>query len=120
MAKRSVEGALFSALKELGRVFGDDRVMNTAGQLLQGAAQTKAVVDGNVATMLGLAGLPSRGDIDALRRQLDVVQATLANLSRKLDRLIDEVASPARDLQGPTSNRRKRARSRARGEAASS
>lgn len=83
---------LFAALQELGNVFGAERVMNAAGHVLETAAQTKAAVDDNVASMLGLAGLPSRNDIEALRRQLDVMQATLANLSRKLDRLADEVS----------------------------
>lgn len=92
MASRGVEGVLFSALQELGNVFGAERVMNAAGHVLQTAAQTKAAVDDNVASMLGLAGLPSRNDIDALRRQLDVMQATLANLSRKLDRLVEEAS----------------------------
>jgi hypothetical protein len=91
MARRSVEGTLLSALQELGRVFGETRVMNAAGQMLKTAAQTKAAMDDNVSTVLGLAGLPSRGDLDALRRQMDVMQATLANLSRKLDRLLEEV-----------------------------
>jgi hypothetical protein len=96
-----VEGAVLGALQELGRLFGEKRVMNAAGQVLQTAAQTKAAVDDNVATVLGLAGLPSRSDIDALRRQLDVVQATLANLSRKLDRLSEEVAEQRVRHAGP-------------------
>lgn len=106
MPRRSVEGALFGALQELGNVLGAERVMNVAGSVLQTAAQTRATVDGNVAAVLGLAGLPSRNDVEALRRQLDVVQATLANLSRKLDRLADEIAQkePAR----PTPSRRRR------------
>lgn len=93
MATRGVEATLFSALQELGKVFGEDRVMNAAGHVLQTAAQTKARVDSNVATALGLAGLPSKADMEALRRQLDVVQATLANLSRKMERLTEEVAA---------------------------
>jgi len=107
MVRRSVEGALFSALQELGNVFGAERVMNAAGHVLQTAAQTKAAVDDNVAAVLGLAGLPSRSDVEALRRQLDVVQATLANLSRKIDRLLEEAAqkepphTPATRRHGP-------------------
>src|SRR5688572_4925393 len=87
-----MENVLVSALQELARVFGADRVINAAGQVFQTAAQTKAVVDDNVAAVLGLAGLPSKSDVDALRRQLDVLQATLANVSRKLDRLAEDAA----------------------------
>jgi hypothetical protein len=111
MPRRSVEGALLGALQELGNVLGAERVMNAASSVLQTAAQTKATVDGNVAAVLGLAGLPSRSDIEALRRQLDVVQATLANLSRKLDRLAEEVAH--KELSQPTSSRAHAAPSRA-------
>jgi outer membrane murein-binding lipoprotein Lpp len=96
MVRRSVEGAIVSALQELGKVFGEKRVMNAAGSVLQTAAQTKAAVDDNVSTVLGLAGLPSRADIDALRRQMDVMQATLANLSRKVDRLLEEAERASR------------------------
>ena len=78
-------------------MFGEKRVMNAAGSVLQTAAQTKAAMDDNVSTVLGFAGLPSRGDIDALRRQMDVMQATLANLSRKLDRLMENVEAQAAD-----------------------
>jgi hypothetical protein len=109
MANR-VENVLVSALQELGNVFGADRVINAAGQVLQTAAQTKAAVDDNVAAMLGLAGLPSRGDVESLRRQLDVVQATLANLSRKIDRLAEEFAK--QELQQHSTVRRRSSRIR--------
>lgn len=92
MSSGAVQGAVFKALKELGRVFGEDRVMNAAGQVLQTAAQTKSAVDDNVATVLAVAGLPSRSDIDGLRRQLDALQVSVANLSRKVDRLVEEQA----------------------------
>jgi len=110
MAKLGVEKALFSAFQELGKVFGEDRVMNAAGHILQTAAQTKATVDGNVATVLGLAGLPSRSELDTMRRQLDVVQATLANLARKLDRLTDEVAHLQKEAHRPAAVPTKRTR----------
>jgi hypothetical protein len=105
-----VENVLMSALQELANVFGADRVINAAGQVLQTAAQTKAAVDDNVATMLGLAGLPSKGDLDALRRQLDVVQATLANLSRKIDRIAEEVAQQEHASHSPARRRPSRIR----------
>lgn len=100
---------MFSALSELGKVFGENRVLSAAGQVLQTAAQTKAAVDDNVAAMLGLAGLPSRSDLDAIRRQLDVVQATLANLSRKVDRLSAEVAAQDSARKSVPGRKRRRA-----------
>jgi len=39
-----------------------------------------------------MANVPSRSDLDDLRRQVDAMQATLANLSRKVDRLLDDGA----------------------------
>lgn len=83
---------MLAALGELGKLLGEKRVVNAAGRVLQAAAQAKTAVDDNVAMALGLAGLPSRKDVEGLRRQLDIVQATLANLSRKVDRLLEEAA----------------------------
>lgn len=110
MIKHGVEGAVFSALRELGRVVGESRLVGAAGQVLQAAAQTKAAVDDNVATVLGLAGLPSRGDIEVLRRQLDVVQVTLANLSRKLDHLVEQVSESDPEHAGGSHKGRRRVR----------
>jgi hypothetical protein len=104
MSGKGVEGAIFSALQELGKVFGENRVWNAAGQVVQSAAQTKQAIDDNVSSVLGLAGLPSKGDLDQLRRQLDVMQVTLANLSRKVDRLLEEAAAD----DPPPSRRRRR------------
>ena len=106
MARNAVEGALLSALGELGKVLGETRVMNAAGQVLQTVGQTKAAVDGSVAAALGLAGLPSKADVDKLRRQLDVVQATLGNLSRKLDRLLEESAHHTAPVAATSRTRR--------------
>lgn len=89
MAKPGLEGMLLSALQDLGNALGAERVVQAAGQALRTAARTRSAVDDSVASVLGL---PSRGEVDDLRRQLDAVQATLANLSRKLDRLLGEVA----------------------------
>lgn len=114
MAKLGVEKALFSAFQELGKVFGEERVMNAAGSILQTAAQTKATVDGNVASVLGLAGLPSRADVETLQRQLGAMQATLANLTRKLDRLSEEVAHLQTNAHQPSvvpTKRKRRPRS---------
>jgi hypothetical protein len=106
MARSGVEGAVLTALQELGKVFGENRVMNAAGQALQGAARTKAAVDSNVASVLGLAGLPSKADIDALRRQLDIMQVSLANVSRKIDRLLEEAAEQGASHSGPKRRRK--------------
>jgi hypothetical protein len=105
-----VENVLMSALQELANVFGAERVINAAGQVLQTAAQTRAAVDDNMATMLGLAGLPSKSDLDSLRRQLDVVQATLANLSRKVDRLVEEASQHDHPSHAPGRRRASRIR----------
>jgi len=79
-----------AVLTELSKVVGQERVINAAGQVLQAAASTKQAVDENVAALLAMANLPSRTDVDDLRRQLDIVQVTLANLSRKVDRILSD------------------------------
>lgn len=89
MARPGLEGVLFSMLQDLGNAFGSERVAAAAGQVLKTAVQTKAAVDDNVASVLGL---PSRAEVEDLKRQLDAVQASLANVSRKLDRLLEDDA----------------------------
>lgn len=110
MIQRGVEATLVSVLRELGNVFGTERVVEAAGTVLKSAATTKAVVDDNVAVVLGLAGLPTKADVDGLRRQLDVVQATLANLSRKLDRLLEERSREAAGVETGPAHRKRQAR----------
>ncbi|HYB99671.1 MAG TPA: hypothetical protein VEC57_11135 [Candidatus Limnocylindrales bacterium] len=90
MTRGAVERSLLAVLSELSKVVGQERVINAAGTVLQAAASTKQAVDENVAALLALANLPSRADVDDLRRQLDAMQVTLANLSRKVDRMLSE------------------------------
>ncbi|MFN2377585.1 MAG: hypothetical protein ABR538_13680 [Candidatus Binatia bacterium] len=89
MARPGLDGVLFSMLHELGNALGAERMTQAAGQVLKTAVQTKAAVDDNVASVLGL---PSRAEVEDLKRQLDAVQASLANVSRKLDRLLEDAA----------------------------
>lgn len=90
-AQRSILGALAG----LARAFGEERVFGAAGEVLKTVARTKATVDDNVASLLGLANLPSRSEIDKLRRQLEVLQASVAGLSHRLNRLIEETTDKA-------------------------
>ena len=63
--------------------------------MLKTVARTKATVDDNVAALLGLANLPSRAEVDNLRRQLEVLQATVSGLTRKINLLIEETTDKA-------------------------
>ena len=66
MASRGVEGALFSALQELGRVFGEKRVMNAAwpdarqGAQFEGSAREvwKSIAGAAEALQKSMSGLP--------------------------------------------------------------
>lgn len=104
-AQRSILGTL----GEFARVLGEERVLDAAGQVLKTVARTKATVDDNVAALLGLANLPSRTEVANLRREVEVLQANVAGLSRKINRLLEETAERA--AQRP----RRAARTTARG-----
>ncbi|MBI5505966.1 MAG: hypothetical protein HY899_14310 [Deltaproteobacteria bacterium] len=90
-APRSILGTL----GELAKALGEERVIGAAGQMLKTVARTKATVDDNVAALLGLANLPSRTEVDHLRCQVEVLQASVAGLSRKINRLLEETAEKA-------------------------
>jgi|GEM_PF-2032213 len=95
MSDPKTQRSLFATLADLARVFGEDRVLGAAGQVFETVARTKAAVDDNVASLLGLANLPSRSEVDELRRQVEVLQASVAVLMRKLNRLSEDTGDKA-------------------------
>lgn len=69
------------------------------GQILTGAVQrgleAKVGFDQAVVVVLGLLNLPSQADVQRIMTKLDVLQGTLANLSFKVDEVLER--SPAAD-----------------------
>jgi len=72
------------------------------GQILTGAArrgfEAKAGFDQAVVVVLGLLNLPSSADLQRVMTKLDVLQGTLANLSFKVDEMLERSPAPVDDL----------------------
>ncbi len=105
MARNSVEASLFSIVQELGKVFGEERVMGVVNNVVKSAATAKANIDSNVDTVLWLANLPTRGDFTRLDTKLETIERTLINLTRKVDKLADQVAAQAAGAESPARHR---------------
>ncbi len=58
------------------------------GAALQKGIETKGRVDRNIETVLGLLNLPSRADLRRINTKIEVLQGTLANLSRQMEKLV--------------------------------
>jgi len=58
------------------------------GTALQKGMETKGRVDRNIETMLGLLNLPSRADLRKINTKIEVLQGTLANLTRQVEKLV--------------------------------
>ena len=89
-------------ISDLVALVGEDRVRSVLGGALEQAARTKAAVDSNVESLLGLANVPSRSELLRLERKMDALQATVANLSRKVDSLADGTHVAPRRRRGAT------------------
>jgi polyhydroxyalkanoate synthesis regulator phasin len=72
--------------KVVGKLLADERVVSGVQTLLTGAAQARASLERGVSQALHAANLPSRDDVDALRRKLDELEAMLDGLAEKVDR----------------------------------
>jgi polyhydroxyalkanoate synthesis regulator phasin len=72
--------------KVVGKLLADERVASGVQTLLTGAAQARASLERGVSQALHAANLPSRDDVDALRRKLDELEAMLDGLAEKVDR----------------------------------
>ena len=54
----------------------------------QKGLETKGRVDRNIQTVLGLLNLPSKADITRLNAKIEVLQGTIGNLSRQLEKMV--------------------------------
>lgn len=87
--------SIFTVLGNVASVLGEERVFGAAAEMIKTVARTKAAVDSNVATLLGMANLPSRSEVESLRNQLEVLQASVSTLTRKINKLIEETTDKA-------------------------
>ena len=57
------------------------------GELIAGAAKTKASLDRNIDGLLSMANIPPRAEYRRIETKIDSLQASVLSLSRKLERL---------------------------------
>ncbi len=71
--------------KVVGKLLSNEGVASGVQTLISGAAQARASLERGVSQALHAANLPSRDDVDALRKKLDELEAMLDGLARKVD-----------------------------------
>src|SRR5512142_2061747 len=72
--------------KVVGKLLSSEGVATGVQTLLSGAVQARASLERGVSQALHAANLPSRDDVEALRRKLDELEAMLDGLTEKVDR----------------------------------
>ena len=105
-------------MTDMGERLGAERVGDALTGALAGVARTRAAVDRNVASLFSLTGTPSRREMERMQERLDVLQHSVANLSRRLDvlaRAMDTPRSVKRtEKTAPASNRKSSSSARKR------
>ncbi len=72
--------------KAVGKLLANEGVATGVQTLISGAVQARATLERGVSQALHAANLPSRDDVDALRKKLDELEAMLDGLSEKVER----------------------------------
>src|ERR1700687_4257329 len=115
MARRNAEN-LISKLRQvseegLGSVMGElmanERMRKGLGRAGERLTANKHVFDRNVETVLDFVNIPSKRDIRELKSRIDHLNSQFANLSMKVERLLEPGKPPrSRGGQGRTKARR--------------
>src|SRR5512147_2391723 len=71
--------------KALGTLLASDGLSGGLRTLAAGAAQAKETLEKGVAQALHAANLPSKDDVEGLRRRLDELESMLDGLAEKVD-----------------------------------
>jgi hypothetical protein len=89
--REDVEKRFYEFLSEVGERIGSERIEQLVEGAITGAVRTKAKVDKNVETLLGLANIPSRRDYNRMRAKLDALQGSIINLTRRVEELSEQL-----------------------------
>ncbi|HEX9244400.1 MAG TPA: hypothetical protein VF875_18320 [Anaeromyxobacter sp.] len=79
--------------RTVGKLLADERVTGGVQRLLSGALRARATVERGVEQALRAANVPSRDDVEALRRRIEELEAMLEGLAAR-------PARPARRRRG--------------------
>ena len=72
--------------KAVSKLLANEGVATGVHTLISGAVQARATFERGVSQALHAANLPSRDDVDALRKKLDELEAMLDGLAEKVER----------------------------------
>ena len=82
--------ALAAGEEQVGRVVGkllaNEGLASGVQTLVSGAIQARATLERGVSQALHAANLPSRDDVETLRKKLDELEAMLDGLSERVER----------------------------------
>jgi hypothetical protein len=85
VVKRAVAAGEEQAGKAVGRVLSSPALAAGLQNLLAAASAARATVDAGVQAALKAANLPSAGDVQALQRKLEELEAVIDGLSARLE-----------------------------------
>src|SRR5512145_19329 len=71
--------------KVVGKLLANEGVASGVQTLISGAVQARATLERGVSQALHAANLPSRDDVESLRRKLDELEAMIDGLAEKVD-----------------------------------
>jgi poly(hydroxyalkanoate) granule associated protein phasin len=91
--KRAISAGEERMGKVVGRLLADERVTSGLQNLITSASHARDRFDRSVRQALHAVNLPSSEDVEALKRRLDDLEATLDGLAKRIGR--------ARDRRGP-------------------
>jgi hypothetical protein len=72
--------------KVVGKLLSNEGIASGVQTLVSGAVQARATLERGVSQALHAANLPSRDDVEALRRKLDQIEAMIDGLAEKVER----------------------------------
>jgi hypothetical protein len=93
--KRALAAGEESMGKVVGKLLSSDRVTTGLSSLVSSAIQAKSTFDRGVKQALHAANLPSRDDVNALKRKLEELEAVIDGLSERVEPPPD-ASSPGR------------------------
>ena len=85
LVKKALQAGEEQVGKAVAKLLASEGVASGVQTLISGAVHARAAVERGVSQALHAANLPSRDDVDALRKKLDELEAMLDGLAEKVD-----------------------------------
>ncbi|MGC3997572.1 MAG: hypothetical protein QM767_08800 [Anaeromyxobacter sp.] len=96
MLRKALEAGEQGVGKVVGKLLASERVTSGIQTLVSSAVQARETLDRGVQQALHAANLPSRDDMDALRRKLEELESMIDGLSSRVPPGQGEPGDPGR------------------------